>query len=145
MTPSQSFRFLPVAFMKRGWVSDTWVLCNCLVFFKKNVALVGHPYGKAVTRKDSCPGRLLFAVIPLHCCAPLASLYWTEGGYGFAGNSGKHPKIHRTSVFLLLLIALLKKLQSCRQSVPAVFSVSAALFAVEMVCVGTSYLTYSSR
>lgn len=80
-----------------------------------------------MTRKGSCPGGWLLALILMHRCAPLASLYLTESGYGFAGESGKHPKINGTGVFITTCFALLEKLQSSHQSVPSAFSVSAAL------------------
>lgn len=70
--------------MECGWDSA--------FFFLTEVALIGHLSVKAVTQKDSCPGRSWLALATLHRGAPLVSLYLTEGGYGSTGTLGSIQK-----------------------------------------------------
>lgn len=70
--------------MECGWDSA--------FFFLTEVALIGHLSVKAVTQKDSCPGRSWLALATMHRGAPLVSLYLTEGGYGSTGTLGSIQK-----------------------------------------------------
>lgn len=82
VTPFSQTWFLHVTFMECGWDSN--------YFFLTEVALIGHLSVKAVTGKDSCPGRSWWALTP---GAPLASLYLIESGYGWAGALGSIQKL----------------------------------------------------
>lgn len=112
VTPIFQTWFLHVAFMECGWDSD---------FFLAEVALIGHLYVKAVTGKDSCPGRSWLALTLMHCGAPLASWCLTGGGYGCAGTLGSFQKFIKPLCFSYYSL--------CSAGEPAEFSsVSAPVF-----------------
>lgn len=121
--PSQTFRFLPVAFMKCGWVSA--FLC-----FKQKVVLLDHPSVEAASGKGSCADRSWFALTLVQGCAHIASWYLTGGGFGWAGNSGRHPKMNCTSKSVLLPTVLFQSSCAVLTSRCPLCSLSAALSTV---------------
>lgn len=74
------------------------------------------------------------------------TVYLTGGGYGFVGNSGKHPKlIVPVCFYYCLLCSSGEAAKFSSVSALGVSSLFDGLWGEEMECVRPSYVTYSSR